>query len=47
MIGQNICLLFIIGFNRMMNGYPGYQQEASQLIKSQWPYLEAKNYSDW
>ena len=31
----------------MMNGYPGYQQESSQLAKTQWPYVEAKNYSDW
>lgn len=31
----------------MMNGYAGYQQEGSQLVKNQWPYQEAKNYGDW
>jgi hypothetical protein len=31
----------------MMNGYSGFGQEASQLVKNQWPYHEAKNYNDW
>ena len=30
-----------------MNGYSGLQQEASQALKTQWPYQEAKNYNDW
>lgn len=31
----------------MMSGYPGYQQDTTQLVKTKWPYLEAKNYANW
>jgi hypothetical protein len=38
--------LIIITSTRMMNGYSGFQQEAPQGVKTQWPYQEAKNYND-
>jgi len=31
----------------MLNGFQSYAQNYSQIPNTQWPYVEAKNYSDW
>jgi hypothetical protein len=30
----------------MQNGFPQYPENISKSLNSQWPYLEAKDYSD-